>query len=242
MVEDHPETVGHVGRHFVQQNQGGDPHAQAREPGGEPVPGKSRRAGHSGEDHQVHQGAARVAGDGEDPHHHQPHVGRRPHQGPQPPHPPVVPEPGHLLGQEHGEGQLHDLRRLDAGQAGYGDPGLVAGSVILTKNNQQGNEPQVESQEQPPLLRVLLNVHVGGDEVGHDADDRGRRLDHQPPGLDIRPQVVGGAGDEDDAEGRGRQADPQQDHIRFFHDIFHRAQDLGQNLHAAASLREKFPS
>ena len=158
-------------------------------------------------------------------------------QGAQPLHPAVVPEPGHLLGQQDGEGQLHHLGRLDLHrEVGDGQPGLVARSLTAhAEFPQQGDEAQVEDEKQPPLLREVLHIHVGEDEIGPDAHDRAGGLDDHPAQLVGRPPVGRGAGDEHNAEGRTDQTQPQQDHVRLFYNVFHGRQQPVEDGHSSAS-------
>ena len=163
-------------------------------------------------------------------------MGRREQEGAQPLHPPVVAEPGDLLGQQDGVGQLHHLRRLDAHRhAGEFQPRPVPRAVVHAEPAQQGDEPQAEQEKNPPLLREVLHIHIGEDEVRPDPDDSPRRLDNDPAQLGAGAQIVCGAGDEHDPESRADQTQPQQDHVRLLHDVFDSSQQLGKNGHSSAS-------
>ena len=112
--------------------------------------------------------------------------------------------------------------------------GLAAGAQ---GGQEEGDEAQVEEEEEGPLLREVLHVHTGEDEIGGDAQHRSRRLDDDPAELEVHAAVVGGACDEDDAEGRSHEAQAQEHHVRLSEDISDCVQQSGENGHSTTSQK-----
>ncbi len=240
VVEDHQDAVEPVGGQLVKQRQPADPQGQYAEARGEPVPGQPRCQGHGRVDDQIDQAAARVVGDHINPQEHEGRVARREHQGAQPPHAPPLPEPGNLFGQQDGIGQLDHLRRLDAhGQPAEVQPGPVAGAVVYAERQQQRDKAQIENQKEGPFFRKMLHVCVGKYKIRGKSQQRAHSLEYDPAHLELGPAVVGGAGNQHNAERCGYQAQRQQDHVRFSENVLSCFPQPDKDAHNVAS-RQKF--
>ena len=139
----------------------------------------------------------------------------------------------HHLGQENGEGNLANLRRLDVdGEAGDVQPAPVAGAAVGAKGDQQQEEQGVEEKQQLPVLRQPLQVHGGQQDIEQDTQSRSRQLHREEPAA---AQIMGGAGDHHTAEPCGQKAQEQQQQISLFPEI---PQNADNPLHK----RSSFPS
>ena len=118
---------------------------------------------------------------------------------------------GNLFGKDDGEGELDNLRRLDA-DAEKAVPCLVAGAVIMTENDEAGDEYNIEDREDHPFVCKDVHVQNGHDDECADAEEHTQRLHNDIfSGSGIRGRC---AGDNDDAEHGADDAQSQQKQIR----------------------------
>ena len=226
MVEENPEAVHHVAGDQFQGpgRRKGRPAAEKQQ--GEPPQGKPGGERHAQKDEEECQGVAHIPGDDHVIPHQQQGVARHHHSGGEGLQIPLLlPQPLQLLGQQQGEGDLHDLRRSDLkGDAGDLQPGLVAGggAAHAQGRQQQSDEDEVEGHHPLPPLQHDLHVDHGHEHIGAQPQQQGRPLDAHIPdhaAHAVGIHIVGGAGDQHHAVQCGGAAESQQHQIGLLDEV-----------------------
>ena len=207
-VEDHHDAVLLILAHDVFPDQG-PRRADAGQTAQEPPELHAAQVGHDDGDEHVDQSDAGVAAEDQDQAHNERQVeadhGNGPDRGD------MLPMDAHGLRQDDDEGDLADLTGLHVDRhARQMDPAALAGGAGDAEGDDEQHEQQVEDKQQIAALGEDVHVDQREQEIEHDAQQQSEGLDEHVTGVAV---VVGGAGDDHNAEYRRADAQHQQQQI-----------------------------
>ena len=197
----------------------------------EPVDAHADHEHHYGEDEEVHQRAAQVAGRDDDDAEHDYEVPRELRHREEA----VEVAPGlevhHVLGHDDDKGQLYDLCGLYA-YAGEAQPAVVArGLVALAEEYQQHKQKRAGRVQPLPVLGEDVEVYYRDYDIRDHTYHYGQPLDYD----ELRRVVIvlRRAPDDHEAVERADKAHCQQQHVRAAEKFLYMRQKLLRTCHLA---------